>query len=70
MADLSHSSEIESHIEAHGVPSSLGGRMIDRESLDYFRSREIAERTAAENAASDAARRVHQELAHEYAELT
>ncbi len=43
--------------------------MLDEESLDYFRRRERAERAAAKNAASDAARRVHQELALEYAEL-
>ena len=37
--------------------------------MDYFRRREQAERAAAKNAMSDAARRVHQELAQEYAEL-
>ena len=41
----------------------------DQESLDYFRHRERAERAAAKKALSDAARRVHQELAQEYAEL-
>jgi hypothetical protein len=37
--------------------------------MDYLRWREQAERAAAKNAQSDAARRVHQELAQEYAEL-
>jgi hypothetical protein len=37
--------------------------------MDYFRWREQAERAAAKNAQSEAARRVHQELAQEYAEL-
>lgn len=43
--------------------------MLDYESQDYFRRREIAERAAAKNAVTEAARRVHQELAQEYAEL-
>jgi hypothetical protein len=37
--------------------------------MDYLRWREQAERSAAKNAQSDAARRVHQELAQEYAQL-
>lgn len=41
----------------------------DHESLDYLRYRERVERAAAKYAQSDAARRVHQELAQEYAEL-
>lgn len=36
---------------------------------EYLRNREQAERAAAKNAASVAARRVHQELANNYAEL-
>lgn len=40
---------------------------MDANSLEYFRLREQAERAAAENATSDAARRAHQELAQEYA---
>ncbi len=43
--------------------------MVDQQSADYFRKRELAERAAAKSAASDAARRVHQELAQNYAEL-
>jgi hypothetical protein len=43
--------------------------MTDQGSTDYLRRRDRAERTAAKNAASDAARRVHQELAQNYAEL-
>lgn len=41
--------------------------MLDQDSADYFRSRERFERAAAKRAASDAARRVHQELAQNYA---
>lgn len=43
--------------------------MVDQGGMDYFRWREQAERAAAKNARSEAARRVHQELAQEYAEL-
>jgi hypothetical protein len=43
--------------------------MVDQVSVDYLRRRERAERAAAKNAVSDAARRVHQELAQNYAEL-
>ena len=41
---------------------------MNEPTVDYLRRREQAERTAAKNAASDAARRVHQELAQGYAE--
>jgi hypothetical protein len=41
---------------------------MDQISPDYLRMRERAERAAAKNAASEAARRVHQELAQCYAE--
>jgi hypothetical protein len=40
----------------------------DHESADYLRRREFAERAAAKNAVTEAARRVHQELAQNYAE--
>ncbi|HVI06145.1 MAG TPA: hypothetical protein VM711_08665 [Sphingomicrobium sp.] len=43
--------------------------MIDQESAIYFRRRERAERAAAKKAAGDSARRVHQELAQNYAKL-
>jgi hypothetical protein len=43
--------------------------MCDRNSEDYFRRRELAERAAAKYAPTPAARRVHQELAQEYALL-
>jgi hypothetical protein len=36
---------------------------------DYIRRRELAERAAAKNAITEAARRVHQQLAQSYAEL-
>ena len=42
--------------------------MIDQESQEYFRRRERAERAAAKNAVSEAARRAHQELAQSYAD--
>ena len=40
---------------------------LDWSSADYWRSRERAERAAAEHAGSPMARAVHQELAQEYA---
>jgi len=43
--------------------------MLDSDSRDYFRRRELAERAAAKNAASAAARGLHQELAQNYSEL-
>lgn len=45
-----------------------GGRLADQV-MDYFRRRERIERLAAKNAQSAAARRIHQELAQEYAQL-
>lgn len=41
--------------------------MIESDSSDYFRRRERAERAAAKIAATEAARRAHQELAQHYA---
>ena len=41
--------------------------MLNPESQDYFRRRERAERAAAKNARTEAARRIHQELALGYA---
>lgn len=43
--------------------------MLDETSQDYFRRRERAERAAAKWASSSAARRIHQELAQNYADL-
>ena len=42
---------------------------MDSDSVEYFRNRERTERAAAKKAASEAARRVHQELAQGYAAL-
>jgi hypothetical protein len=42
---------------------------VNQETLEYFRRRELAERAAAKSAASEIARRVHQELAQHYADL-
>jgi hypothetical protein len=42
--------------------------MLDSKSEDYLRRRERIERAAAKNAACEAARRAHQELAQGYAE--
>jgi hypothetical protein len=43
--------------------------VADQESQEYFRRRELLERAAAKNAKTAAARRVHQELAQNYARL-
>jgi hypothetical protein len=43
--------------------------MSNPDPQDYFRRRERAERAAAKNAASETARRIHQELAQGYAAL-
>jgi hypothetical protein len=40
---------------------------MDRDSVEYFRMRERAERAAAEAATSDRAKAAHQKLALEYA---
>jgi hypothetical protein len=48
---------------------SAGPSLLDRDSEDYFRRRELAERAAAKRAANSGARRAHQELAQGYAEL-
>ena len=42
--------------------------MLDQETQDYFRRRELVERAAAKYAATDAARRAHQQLAQSYAD--
>ena len=68
MAGLSQSANIVAATRGRArVP--WGGMMADQQSVDYFRRRERAERAAAKNAGSDAARRAHQELAQGYAEL-
>jgi hypothetical protein len=43
--------------------------VVDQQSVDYFRRRELAERAAAKSASTPAARRIHQELAQGYAKL-
>jgi hypothetical protein len=43
--------------------------MKHSDTQDYFRRRELAERAAAKNAATETARRIHQELAQGYAAL-
>ena len=43
--------------------------MLDRDSMNYFRRRELAERAAAKSATTIAARGLHQELAQSYADL-
>jgi hypothetical protein len=43
--------------------------VLDSESVEYFRRRELAERAAAKSAVSETAREAHQELARQYAEL-
>lgn len=49
--------------------ADLSEAELDHRSQDYFRRREEAEKAAAKNASSEAARRAHQELADEYAAL-
>ena len=51
------------------MPYQVVGARMDIESREYFEQRERAERAAAKNATSLEARRVHQELARNYAEL-
>ena len=41
--------------------------MLEQDSADYFRRRERTERAAAKNALTEAARRIHEELAESYA---
>jgi hypothetical protein len=43
--------------------------MLDRESLEYFRRRELAERAAAKSATTATVRGLHQELAQSYSDL-
>ena len=43
--------------------------MLDSDSMNYFRRRELAERAAAKSATTAAARGLHQELAQSYADL-
>jgi hypothetical protein len=49
--------------------SLSGAGQLDQQSQEYFRRREQTERTAADSASCDAARRVHERLAQGYAEL-
>lgn len=51
------------------MAANRSGRKLDKTSQDYFRRREEMENDAAKNAASEPARRAHQELADEYAAL-
>lgn len=46
----------------------MGRGGVNKDQLEYFRRRELDERAAEKNAISDAAKRVHRELAEEYAE--
>ena len=68
MTRLSHSSGIGRRMLMSTISFPIA--YLDEHSLDYFRWRERVERAAAKNASSQAARRVHQELAQSYAELT
>jgi hypothetical protein len=43
--------------------------MLDPDSIEYFRRRELAERAAAKSATTIAARGRHQELAQNYSDL-
>jgi len=46
-----------------------GWGKVDQQTIEYFRRRELAERSAAKRASCEIARRVHEELAQHYAEL-
>jgi hypothetical protein len=48
---------------------SEAGKAADREWLDYCRSREASERSAARKASSAAARNVHRAMAQAYAQI-
>jgi hypothetical protein len=50
------------------VPDLSGWGRVNKDQLDYFRRRELDERAAERNATCEAAKRVHHELAEEYAE--
>jgi hypothetical protein len=52
-----------------GTRFSAAGTGSKTDTEAYFRKRAEAERAAARDAATDAARRAHQELADEYAAL-
>jgi hypothetical protein len=52
-----------------GLFRYLGWDFMEMASREYFERRERAERAAAKNAASPQARRIHEELAQNYAEL-
>jgi hypothetical protein len=43
--------------------------MLQPDDREYFRRREASERAAAKKAGSEAARRIHQQLAQNYADL-
>jgi hypothetical protein len=66
---LSHSSNSQAGIVRNTGEGAEENRVVDQESQEYFRRRELIERAAAKNASTQAARRVHQELAQEYAQL-
>jgi hypothetical protein len=68
MAAIPKTADIPASTEAR-VTAERSGVRLDKKSRDYFQRREVVESDAARNAASDAARRVHQELADEYAAL-
>jgi hypothetical protein len=46
----------------------MGRGVVNRKQQEYLRRRELDERAAEKNAACDAARRAHHELAEGYAE--
>lgn len=68
MAADAKSADSRAPLEAR-VTADRSRARLDKKSKDYFRRREEIENDAAKNAASDAARRAHQELADEYAAL-
>jgi len=54
---------------ARNEPEDPSRRQADGEWVDYCRSRQLAEREAAEHASSMRARRIHEELAGAYGRM-
>ena len=66
MAVRLESADMRSSMSTRVSNRRISGK-LDEQSEHYFRQREEAEKLAAKKAASDEARRAHQELAAEYA---
>lgn len=58
---------MQSRCNPDGLCRALGFRRMTEDQIEYFRRRERQERAAAKSADSLVARRIHQQLAEEYA---